>query len=113
MDCALATLLACFRLSNLYIEGDIEIHDAIEPVYTVTATEIDEHNIMFTGRTSMRAGNPYGRLAIGLRAEMKTSFARIEVTISELGHVSSLDTDKDRGFNYWKPLAVTIYPFRR
>jgi hypothetical protein len=118
MECTIATLLACFSWSNLYVDGDIQIRDADGVIYVrdshALMTESGEliQSASQTRAVTAPARNPYGRIAIGLRVDFDTSIGKLELRLMELGHVSSLDTSEDRGFNYFKPLAFTLFPFR-
>jgi hypothetical protein len=109
MECTLATLIACFSWSNLYIDTGLLAQDAEFPhmeqrthtyalrsaTETVTAPEV-----------VMRAANPYGRFALGYQVELP------RVTFSlEVAHVSSLATADDRGVNSLQ-LRARWYPFR-
>jgi hypothetical protein len=112
MECTLATLhafIACFSWSNLYVDGGLQFQDAGDArlewvtrtnhagnaIETVTALESVDEPL-----------NPYGRFALGYQIDFKS------VTLSlEASHLSSFQTDTDRGIN-----AIAIkarwYPFR-
>lgn len=112
MDCTLATLIACFRLSGLYIDSGLSWQDAgVYSEFQRYSTErIVTNGVVETGATLQRwqdhsAVNPYGRLAIGY----EVSFPRMTWRI-EASHISSLAINTDRGVN-----AISIgarwYPF--
>lgn len=109
MDCTLATLIACFHMSNLYVDTGLLAQDAEFP-----RMETRTHVNRLPGVTetvteqvpTMRAVNPYGRLALGYGIDFRS------VSLSlELSHVSSLATEDDRGVNAVQ-LRARWFPFR-
>lgn len=114
MECSLATLIACFSWSNLYIDGGLLYQDGGEH-YTsreiasaivvdgATVTQTDAHSI-YSDNT---AQNPYGRLSLGYQLDFGNMSWRLEAS-----HISSVDTSEDRGIN---SLAISArwFPFRR
>ena len=95
MECTLATLIACFSWSNLYLDGGVLYND-------IRYVEVNP----VTLETAAVEKNPFGRAAIGY--ELK--FRSVEFAL-EASHTSSLATNSDRGAN-----AIGIrarwYPFR-
>lgn len=113
MECTLATLIACFNLSGLYVDSGLQFQDSgVEQVRDVSkyrwipGDQDFELDSATTHRSSRDAANPYGRLALGYAVELP------RVTLSlELAHVSSLATDSDRGVNSLQ-LRARWFPFR-
>lgn len=111
MECTLATLIACFSWSNLYVDSGLQYHDGGEHYayreHSALLTDDGEliHNVSSV-TTFDTPSNPYGRLSIGYQFGPESLQWRIE-----LSHVSSVATTKDRGVN---SLAVSArwFPFR-
>ena len=109
MECTLATLIACFHLSGVYVDTGLLAQDAEFP-----RLESQTHVTRLPGATetvtervpTMRAANPYGRLALGYCLD----FRRVSLSL-EVSHVSSLSTADDRGVNAVQ-LRARWYPFR-
>jgi hypothetical protein len=96
MECTLAFFLSCFSWSNLYLDGGF-IYDDISYV-EINPTTLE---------VASAPRNPFGRAAIGYEMRFKG------LTLSlEASHVSSLNTNADRGVN-----AISVqarwYPFSR
>lgn len=112
MECTLATLIACFHLSGLYVDTGLSYQDSgVEQVTDLSTYrwipgdqdfEIDRSS----HRASLRADNPYGRLALGYALD----FRRVSLSL-EVAHVSSLATADDRGVNSVQ-LRARWYPLR-
>lgn len=108
MDCTLATLLACFSWSGLYLDADLSYLDTDVPrrEWFVQTNQLDWgiETAVWTAENT-RPANPYGRLAIGYQIELSS------VTLSLEGSHMSSTIDSDRGFN-----AVSVrarwFPFR-
>lgn len=111
MDCVLATLLACFSWSNLYIDSGLswqDIGDRYIERYDVSLLT-DDGQLIQGARGSRLADspqNPYGRLAIGYEIEFSQLTVRLEAS-----HISSIATNQDRGVNAIS-LGARWYPFR-
>lgn len=109
MDCTLATLIACFHMSNLYVDTGLLAQDASFPhmeTHTHVNTLPGAIETVTEREMTMRSANPYGRLAIGYGIDFRS------VSLSmELAHVSSLATDSDRGVNSLQ-LRARWYPLR-
>lgn len=109
MDCSLAALIACFSWSNLYIDSGLSVQDYSFEHQTERASYLfldGAYQPMTYEVRSSHAGNPYGRVALGY----ELNFRKVSWSM-EASHVSSLNTDSDRGIN-----AISInarwYPFR-
>ena len=114
MDCTIAALIACFSWSNFYVDGGLSYHDAgplvIEKrwvdTYVYVSDLAPDQSMRYEERPYRVAANPYGRLSIGYQVELQ------RVTFSvELSHISSLDTNKDRGVNS-VAFKARWFPFR-
>lgn len=110
MECTLAALIACFSWSNFYVDGGLSFQDVGTPRQE-WRTHVYNGPAVIETRTQLETiddpYNPYGRFALGYQLDFKS------VTISlEASHVSSLDTDADRGINAIS-LKARWYPFRR
>jgi hypothetical protein len=114
MECTLATLIACFSWSGLYVETGVQAQD-FHPTRYYSETTISPvmSNAGVTNQmTGLRnyedqlGGNPYGRFAIGYDVEI----GRLAWSL-ELLHVSSLVSNKDFGVNSvslnvrWRPFS--------
>jgi hypothetical protein len=111
MDCSLATLVACFSWSNLYIDSEMIILDHGVQTFAYRETEYARYTselwyVTSSEQTIRRADNPYGRLSIGYQLELGNL-----VLAFQAEHTSSLATDDDRGIN---GLAIKArwFPFR-
>jgi len=93
--CSLASLIACFSISNLYLDSALVYED-------VTYVEINP----VTMERVAAPRNPLGRAAIGYQI----SFRSFDVAV-EASHQSSLITSADRGVNSIS-LRARWYPFR-
>jgi hypothetical protein len=110
MDCTLATLIACFNLSGLYIDGGLQFndYDTLRPGYTDSVTINGPgvvETISFQTAIAER-DNPYGRIALGY----EISFPKVSLRL-EASHLSSFASDSDRGLNAIS-LSARWYPFR-
>jgi hypothetical protein len=107
--CSLFALIACFKLSGLYLDGGLQLND-VGP-FVESTTLIDSPNlsepILVSKSDSYQARNPYGRLALGYQIEFKSITWSIEVA-----HLSSIETGRDRGVNSLA-LQARWYPFSR
>lgn len=94
MECTLATLIACFSWSNLYLDSSLHYLD-VKQGYVVD------------GQPRVEYLSPYGGIAVGYTLPLKGITFSVEAT-----HISSLTTSHDRGIN-----SVSVharwYPFRR
>jgi hypothetical protein len=114
MDCTLATLIACFSWSGLYVDSGVSIQDRGD-TYFVTAPEYFERPLtngvvesgteVVTREIDVRR-NPYGRFALGYQVNIGSLVLSIEAS-----HKSSLDTSKDRGINSLG-ISARWFPFR-
>lgn len=110
MECTLATLIACFSWSGLYVDTHVTALDKTFPHQEWRVSQHQGDGVIETiGRYEWtdRADNPYGGVAIGFAVPIRN------VTISaEMSHISSLRTDGDRGINAVS-LRARWYPFLR
>lgn len=111
MDCALATLIACFSWSNLYVDSGLHWQDRGEYFTRIEhASLLTEQGELIQEASAVRtfneARNPYGRLSLGYEIEVAEISWRME-----LAHISSLDTGKDRGVNSLS-ISARWFPFR-
>lgn len=108
MECTIAALIACFHLSNLYVDSGLLYQDSgVEQISNAYDFYDGSYHLMRNdGQFSHYGRNPYGRLAIGYQLQ----FSRVTLAL-EVEHVSSLDTGKDRGVNALG-LKARWYPFR-
>lgn len=109
MDCTLATLIACFSWSNLYIDSGVSFQDTSLPHWEQQTAVIrhDWGTETFTVPVAAdQSSNPYGRLSIGYEVNLSHLKWRLEAS-----HTSSFATNRDRGVN-----AISInarwFPFR-
>jgi hypothetical protein len=105
MECTLATLVACFSWSGLYVDTGIQVND----VGPYSRTYVDSPNIdapMEYRDFRLPARNPYGSFGIGY----DVTVGRFTWSLSAQ-HVSSLDTGEDHGVNSIR-LGVRWRPFR-
>lgn len=97
MECTLATLIACFSWSGLYVDTAISAQDA-----GIAFDVYDGRQWSFRDTSQ----NPYGVFAIGY----SISFKSIDLAL-EASHRSSFALEDDKGVN-----AVTLrmrwHPFR-
>lgn len=110
MECTLAALLACFRLSGMYIDTGISIQDSgVESQTKEAAYDFygGEYHLMDSAATSEHfARNPYGRLSLGYQIDFGNVTWRFEAS-----HLSSLATESDRGVNSIG-ISARWFPFR-
>lgn len=111
MECTLATLIACFSWSNLYLDAHVTALDKTFQHQEWRVTEIRGDGVIETiGRYEWtdRADNPYGGVALGVALPFRN------ITVSaEVSHaLSSLRTEGDRGINAIS-LRARWYPFRQ
>lgn len=112
MDCMLTTLhtlMACFSLSNLYVDTGLYFQDITVPRTEMRSTVNHGGNAVETVIAPYSwedDQNPYGRLALGYELHFTSLSWRVEAS-----HLSSINTGTDRGVN-----AISInarwYPFR-
>lgn len=114
MECTIATLIACFSWSNLYLDGGMSYLDVGETViekrwvenYVYVADHEPTHSTRFSEVEARSPHNPYGRLSLGYQVELPS------VTLSlELSHLSSIATNQDRGVNSIS-FKARWFPFR-
>lgn len=110
MECTLATLIACFSWSSLYVDGGLSYQDAgiykQYLRYDYAYVEGEPYDITQTRRDTFQARNPYGLIGVGYQVELQS----VTWTL-ELSHLSSIDTAGDRGVNSLM-LKARWYPFR-
>jgi hypothetical protein len=95
MECTIAALIACFNWSNFYFDGSLIYNDINYIEINPTTLEI-----------AAVERNPFGAAAIGYEMRFRN------VTLSfEAVHVSSLQTNEDRGVNSLQ-FQARWYPFR-
>ncbi len=106
MECTIATLIACFNLSGLYIDGGLQYndYDTLRLGYTDSVT-LGVETISYQTAIPER-DNPYGRLALGYEIPFHNVSLRLEAS-----HLSSLASDSDRG---WNAISFNVrwHPFR-
>lgn len=109
MECAIATLLACFSWSGLYIDSGLSYQDIGESRLEWQTSQSQHDGVVETISRQARIdspANPYGRIALGYEVSFDVLTWRLEAS-----HVSSIATGQDRGVN-----AVSVsarwYPFR-
>lgn len=113
MNCALATLAACFHLSGLYVDASAGAFDAgVEATRQYVAVYAERYGTpvlaaYYQDGFDRAVLNPYGRLAVGYRVSFESADFYLEAS-----HVSSLATDSDRGRNALM-VGVRYYPFGR
>jgi hypothetical protein len=110
MECTLATLIACFSWSGLYVETGLQAQDH-HPTrsYTEMTKLYVGQDFQPTGVNSYDVklgGNPYGRFGLGYAIDVGRFTWSLEAM-----HVSSLVTGKDVGVNSVS-LNVRWRPFR-
>lgn len=110
MECTLATLIACFSWSNLFIDSGLLYQDAEIPYFYWKDVSPPPGNgvveTAFVSAIGDESQNPYGRLALGYQLDLGNVVMSLE-----LSHVSSLATDADRGVNSLQ-LRARWFPFR-
>lgn len=110
MDCTLATLIACFNLSGLYLDGGLQFndYDTLRPGWTdsvtITTPSVTE-TISYQTLVSER-DNPYGRIALGYELRFQSISWRVEAS-----HLSSLASNDDHGLNAIS-ISARWHPFR-
>jgi hypothetical protein len=107
MDCTLATLIACFSWSGLYVDTGLVAQDVGAFEYTQIQTMLPPPNDLIRVQDSRAARNPYGRLELGY--ELKVGSVVWSLSVA---HLSSLKTDKDRGVNSVS-FGMRWHPFTR
>lgn len=110
MDCTIATLIACFSWSNLYLDGGLQYndYDTLRPGFTdsvTIATASAVETISYQTAIAER-DNPYGRIALGYELAFSSVSLRLEAS-----HLSSLASDDDHGLNAIS-FSARWYPFR-
>lgn len=110
MECALATLIACFSWSNLYIDTQFNLQDRTVPYhYWRDISPPPRDGVIetaFVSTISDRSDNPYLRSALGF----ELSFRQVDLS-AEIFHDSSIATSRDRGVN-GIGLRARWFPFR-
>lgn len=114
MECTLATLIACFSWSGLYIDtgvsyqdrGDTHVVSNLEQFERRLPNGVIESGTEMVTRVYDVRYNPYGRLALGYQLD----FGSLVVSV-EASHISSLETDDDRGINSLG-IRARWFPFR-
>lgn len=98
MECTLATLAACFSLSNVYLDGHVSVIDQAITHYHFNGAQwsIDREY-----------QNPYGGFAVGF----SVPFDRVTFSL-EASHMMSSIGHKDEGINAIS-LRARWFPFRR
>lgn len=98
MECSLATLIACFSWSNLYVESHIAVIDSPAVEYHFEGSSWIAHDDY---------QNPYAGFAVGL----DLPFRNAAISLEAAHLLSSLENSNDRGIN-----AISIharwFPFR-
>jgi hypothetical protein len=108
MECSIAALMACFKLSGIYLDADLSYLDADIPRREWHTTVIRHDwgtETDIRSAVNDRPANPYGRLSIGYQMEFKS------MTLSIEGWHLSSTTDSDRGLNAVS-LRAKWFPFR-
>ena len=110
--CDLNAILACFSLSGLYVDANIAWQDRGEPRFIQQSeTTYSKHGAMIVNNwvdVDESPQNVYAVVRFGYDIE-PTRW--LKVTLSEVSHVSSISTARDRGYNY-VGAGVTVRPFR-
>lgn len=110
MECTLATLVACFSWSNLYIDTQVSYQDRAVPYFhLVDVSPPPRDGVIETAyihTISDENDNPYLRNAIGF----KLPFKKVDIS-AEVFHDSSMSSDKDRGVNGFA-IKAKWFPFR-
>lgn len=111
MECTLATLIACFSWSNLYVDGQISYQDRSVPYHewAYEGTSTSQGGLVETtyrSTISSKDENPYMRNAIGIKLPFRT----IDIS-AEIFHDSSMSSDNDRGVNGFA-IKAQWFPFR-
>jgi DNA/RNA endonuclease G (NUC1) len=111
MECTLATLIACFSWSGLYLDNQVSVTDREVPYhywkYTGTTAKDGVIETSYLSTIGNESQNPYLRNAIGFQL----SFRKIDVSV-EAFHDSSMSSNEDRGVN-GLALKARWYPFRQ
>lgn len=111
MECTLATLMACFSWSGLFLDSSIQVQDAgIAYNYTFETWELRGQQWENTRREDIfsdTSQNPYGSVAIGYVVDFPTAQLSLEAR-----HTSSLALEDDKGINSLQ-LRLRWFPFRR
>lgn len=109
MECAIATLLACFSWSNLYLDSGLSLQDVGDARIEWQTTQSQLDGVVETISRQVEVDspmNPYGRIALGYEVSLFTLTWRLEAS-----HASSVATSRDRGVNAVS-LSARWYPFR-
>lgn len=96
MDCSLAALIACFSMSNLYVDAGLAYEDVI--YWEVNQTTLALESV---------PKNPMGRATLGYELRFRNAAFAIEAS-----HVSSVVTGNDGGTNSIG-IKARWYPFKR
>jgi hypothetical protein len=110
MECTLATLIACFSWSGLFIDTGIQFQDRGNAAYyqfeTWRLVDSEWVGEYFT-QTADRPDNPYGKIGLGYAVD----FGSVEIEL-EVHHTSSMSTGTDKGINS-ASLSMRWFPFQR
>ena len=107
--CSLFALIACFSWNNLYLDGGLQYQDAdVQRTGHFTTVNHDGNAVetVITPFSYIADENPYGRLSLGYQIEFRSVTMALEIS-----HISSLETNADRGVNTIG-LRARWYPFR-
>jgi hypothetical protein len=111
MECTLATLMACFSWSGLYLDSGLSYRDVGMPVtVSVPVTFFTPNSSQVIGSTDVvvyEPKNPYASISLGYETGANTWRLSLEAF-----HLSSLATGGDRGVNGVQA-KLRIYPFRQ
>lgn len=102
MECTLATLIACFSWSGLFVDTGIAYQDKGEQ-WSGYFHPTDKEPY----KTANWRHNPYGRFGLGYEIQFRTVRWSIEAI-----HVSSIATNEDRGVNSIG-ISARWFPFRQ
>lgn len=112
MDCTLATLIACFSWSGLYIDSGMSWQNRGETYVTQFGTY--DRNLadglpeaLPYAFSTDKPSNPYMDVSVGYSVKIEN----VEVSLTVRGHRSSIATGADKGFNYAR-LGFRWFPFR-
>lgn len=109
MECTLATLVACFSWSGLFVDTGVQLQDRGTAVHYRTDTpQLVGHEWVWNTqwRTVDKPDNPYGRFGVGYVVD----FGSAQLTL-EANHTSSMQTGGDKGINAVS-LSLRWFPFR-
>lgn len=112
MECTLATLIACFSWSGLYLDTGLAYKENSEHYMLIERTVIrsDLGTVTEEGERTFQssaARSVHGHFAIGYEVR----FESLSINLEALSHDSRLDSSRDRGENAYR-LNVRWFPFR-